>query len=232
MPLEESNSNFNFSYDRLIEICEEKISHMRRDSDEFSVYGIDAAKVDALEEMKDKFADLPTDEELEGEQLEKAETKDSTRKTLEDYLREQIYSRARGLYGDKSAKYRRFGRSKDLGNMSDGQLQSAARKAIRTATELKSELADRGLTDAIIEGLETAYDAFDAAEAAHDKAISDRDIATEARANDANALYKVLVNYCDTGKAIWQSTSEAKYNDYIIYNTPGGTAPEEEEGGE
>lgn len=228
MPVEESTSGFNFSYDRLIEIGEEKLGFMRRDAAEFGNYGVDAAKMDAFETQIEKFADLPTDDELEGEQLEKAEERDATRRALEDYLRDEIYSRARARYGEQSAKYRRFGRNKDLSRMSDSQLESAARKAIRTCTELKDELAGRGLTDAIIEELATTYGKFDKAEAAHDTSISDRDIATESRARAANALYAILVSYCDTGKAIWQSKSEAKYNDYVIYNTPSGT-PEEEE---
>ena len=28
----------------------------------------------------------------------------------------------------------------------------------------------------------------------------------------------------NTGKNIWASTNEAKYNDYVLYNTPGSVA--------
>jgi MinD-like ATPase involved in chromosome partitioning or flagellar assembly len=32
-----------------------------------------------------------------------------------------------------------------------------------------------------------------------------------------------VVKYADTGKDIWITKSEAKYNDYIIYDIPSGT---------
>lgn len=30
------------------------------------------------------------------------------------------------------------------------------------------------------------------------------------------------MNYCGFGQAIWAETDEAKYNDYVIYNSSGG----------
>jgi hypothetical protein len=37
-----------------------------------------------------------------------------------------------------------------------------------------------------------------------------------------NVLYAELVKLCNTGKDIFYSLNEAKYNDYVIYNTPTG----------
>jgi hypothetical protein len=35
-------------------------------------------------------------------------------------------------------------------------------------------------------------------------------------------LYLLLSKYSETGKDIWAEVSEAKYNDYVIYNTLSG----------
>lgn len=65
--------------------------------------------------------------------------------------------------------------------------------------------------------------AFDQAIADCDDAIADREIATEERTEKANLLYADLVKLCTFGKEIWAHSNEAKYNDYVIYNTPTGS---------
>jgi len=78
------------------------------------------------------------------------------------------------------------------------------------------------LTAAIITELTNACQAFEDAFAEQRKAIANRDIATENRAEIGNALYEKLMNYCGFGQAIWVETNEAKYNDYVIYTSSGG----------
>lgn len=220
MPKKEVKVKFSFSYGHLIELSEEKIDFMRRDKAEFEGYGITDVEVSSFEDELNNFADLPTDEELEAFQVEQGKIKITTQRVLTDYMRDEIYSRARSLYGDKSAKYRRFGRKKDLENLSDADLQYTARRAIRVCEELLGELSARGLTSEKINQLKTNFKNFNIAEGDHNKAISDRDIATEERIESANLIYDKLVSFCDTGRSIWQSKNEAKYNDYIIYEAP------------
>lgn len=43
---------------------------------------------------------------------------------------------------------------------------------------------------------------------------------TEERIELSNKLYSYVVKYTNFGKLIWEYTSEARYNDYIIYSTP------------
>lgn len=52
--------------------------------------------------------------------------------------------------------------------------------------------------------------------------ISDRDLASESRVEALNHLYQLLTKYAGTGQDIFYETNEAKYNDYIIYDTPSG----------
>lgn len=43
------------------------------------------------------------------------------------------------------------------------------------------------------------------------------------KAEDLITIYNTLVKYTNTGQSIWASSNVAKYNDYVIYNTPSGT---------
>ncbi len=58
------------------------------------------------------------------------------------------------------------------------------------------------------------------------KGISDRDIATESRIETLNALYRLVTRYAGIGQDIFYEINEAKYNDYVLYDTPSGM-PEE-----
>jgi hypothetical protein len=88
------------------------------------------------------------------------------------------------------------------------------------------DLAEKGLTQQMLDDLETVIGEFDNALSMQEDAISSRDIATEERIEKANAIYAIVSKHCDTGKRIWVSSNQAKYNDYVIYDTPSGK-PEE-----
>jgi hypothetical protein len=49
--------------------------------------------------------------------------------------------------------------------------------------------------------------------------VSERDSATQNRAQKGNALYDKVVELCNVGKHIYEDTDEAKYNDYVIIHT-------------
>ena len=54
------------------------------------------------------------------------------------------------------------------------------------------------------------------------RGVSDRDIATESRVETLNNLYSLLVKYTGIGQDIFYKVNEAKYNDYVLYDTPSG----------
>ena len=97
-----------------------------------------------------------------------------------------------------------------------------AKRVWRVATSLLTDLATKGLTKAILSELELLISNYEKALTAQEDAISDREIATEDRAEKANEVYKIVSDLCTTGKRIWASRNEAKYNDYVIYDTPSG----------
>jgi hypothetical protein len=96
------------------------------------------------------------------------------------------------------------------------------------------QLRTTELTQDFLDTLEKNILTFDDAIDAQIASIRNRDIAVEERVGEGNVLYAELVKLCNTGKDIFYSINEAKYNDYVIYNTPTGkvevlpTSPEEE----
>lgn len=90
------------------------------------------------------------------------------------------------------------------------------------APDFLAELAEEGLTSEILEDLRKLLVLYDTALANQEDAIANRDIAAENRTEKANEIYTLIVKYCDTGKRIWETKNVAKYNDYVIYDTPSG----------
>ncbi|WP_263603716.1 hypothetical protein [Chryseobacterium sp. PET-29] len=91
-----------------------------------------------------------------------------------------------------------------------------------TAQKYLTELSDEGLTSDKINTLIAQREALDLAIDAQAQGISDRDVAAEGRIEALNKLYQLLTKYAGTGQDIFYETNEAKYNDYIIYDTPSG----------
>jgi len=60
------------------------------------------------------------------------------------------------------------------------------------------------------------------------KAITDRNSVTERRRIEANKLYEMLMDNSERGKSIFAEVSQAKYSDYVVYNTKSGTNEENE----
>ena len=62
------------------------------------------------------------------------------------------------------------------------------------------------------------------------KGVSVSVIATEKRVEELNALYALVIKYAGIGQDIFYEENEAKYNDYVIYDTPSGLPPENPDG--
>ena len=90
------------------------------------------------------------------------------------------------------------------------------------ATEKLAHLQSEGLTQGKIDTLIAQGIILDDNIDAVAKGISDRDLATESRIETLNTLYALLMKYASIGQDIFYELNEAKYNDYVIYDTPSG----------
>ncbi len=211
---------FNMSYGALMQLGDLAVALITRDAAELATYGIDAATKTFISTTTEALKDFPSDEEYEGHAMVTTETKNKTADDLKVVVR-SIMVRAKNGFGENSGKYRRFG-TIGMNEMNDNDLLKLGKRVVRVATIMQPALADKGLTVAIIADLNVIVTQFDTSIGAQDDAIREREIATEDRIELGNLLYKKIVEVFDSAKDYWVTREEAKYNDYIIYNIPGG----------
>ncbi len=204
--------------------ADEFINLLDRDIAEFADRGYTPEKKAELIDARNAVEAFPSDEQLEEIKVELTEQKDRARSALEKSMR-TILNMAENAFGFGSAKHREFGAS-DVSRQPDAELVRNARIMSATAEKYLKNLASEGLTADKIDTLIEQRDTLDLALDAQAKGISDRDVATEDRIEVLNALYRLITKYAGIGQDIFLETDEAKYNDYVIYDTPSGL-PEE-----
>ncbi|MGB4776195.1 MAG: hypothetical protein WBP45_13550 [Daejeonella sp.] len=217
MPKKSITPHFTFSQDTLIQMAKSKASFIERDAAEFDKHNVTATRLTAFREKISTMENFPTDVELLGTQSVATETKDEVEVKLKNSIR-GIMSRAVNKFGENSARYRQFG-TKGLSHMTDLQLLKCAATVYRIGMAYLDQLASEGLTEPILTDLQNLRTEFNDADIVQSDAIANRDIATEDRIILANDIYDDLVKFCNTGKTIWANTDEARYNDYVIYDT-------------
>ncbi|WP_162127614.1 hypothetical protein [Flavobacterium phycosphaerae] len=215
---------YNFSDGTLVTKGLEIVAFMQRDAVQFDDYGITAAKVGALKDSINVFADTVTDIEALGDQMQSTALKDAKAETLRDAIRDAM-ARVVLTYDASSAKYRKFG-TDTLSHQLDSDLLITAKRVVRVATELMPSLTPNGLTTAHLDTITTLSNEFSDLIVEQKVEIGDRDILQEDRVEAGNEIYNVMIKYSKLGQSIWQTSDVAKYNDYVIYNTISGD-PEE-----
>ena len=219
---------FTIALTHFYTFCMAKLGFMERDLDEFTNFGIDQTDMDTLRELLVAFADVPTDEELLGAQLNATQAKDALAEELRQAIN-RIMTRVENKFGFRSGTYRKFGIN-GVSKLDTSELSYSSMRVLRVARSIQPQLVDEGLTVEMLTDFEGLLDQYNNALSDQEDAIADRDIATELRIEKANEIYDLVAKYCETGKRIWEATNEAKYNDYIIYDTPSGSSPKETDG--
>lgn len=200
--------------------ADELIALIDRDITEFTDRGYSTAKKTELTTARNTVDSFPSDEQLEAVKINLTEQKDAARNVLEKSMR-SIFKMAEHVFGLYSAKYKEFGNA-GISQLSDAEVVRIAKMMSVTAEKYLPQLADEGLTSEKINTLITQREALDIAIDAQAQGISDRDVATESRVEALNKLYQLFTKYAGIGQDIFYETNEAKYNDYIIYDTPSG----------
>lgn len=214
---------YNFSDGKLVTTTNEKIAFIRRDAAEFIGYGITSVMVDELETQTNHFSETATDVELVGDQTEVTTAKDAIADKLQEVIR-SVMSRVVLKYPVESAKYRKFG-TEALSQQSDAELMVIAARVYRVGNLMLADLAANGLTAGMLEDIKNQRGALEHELIDMKLKIADRDIEQENRVEAGNAIYATLIKYTNTGQSIWETSNVAKYNDYVVYNTPTGDAP-------
>lgn len=211
---------YNFSDAQLIVTAKEKANFMNRDVTDFTPYGVMDTTITNMMAEADAFADYLTDWEAKGDQAEFTAIKNTKAEDLRVGLRE-LMARVEQKIVPGSAKHNKF-RCQNLAKQNDADLLISAKLAVREAKENLAELADTGINQPLLDSTNNLIQAYENALLEQLKAIGSRDELQEERVNRGNALYNRLITYANIGKTIWETKNAAKYNDYVIYNTPSG----------
>ena len=205
--------------------ADEFLALLDRDATEFADRGYDKNAKNNFIGAIETINNLSSDETLEASKIGFTQSKDAARSGLEKSMR-TIFNMAAIKYGTQSAKYRSFGNA-EISRQPDAELVRTYKVMAQAANENLADLASEGLTQYKIDVLTAQGIALDDSIDAVAKGISDRDIATESRVEALNSLYALVIKYAGIGQDIFYEENEAKYNDYVIYDTPSGL-PEEE----
>ena len=224
MKKKEVKAKFSFSYAHLKQVADNTLQLLDRDIAEHTLRGFTVAKRLAFVKLINIFDAIPDDEQMVGIRESATKAKDDARAKLEKQMR-TIFLMAKNVFSGDSGKYKEFG-SADLTAQTDEEIVRTAKIMVSTATKYLTQLDDEGLTTAMITTLSNTKKELDDAIDTKIKAISSRDVTTENRIEAANNLYEMIVKYSDIGKDIFVEINEAKYNDYVIYDTPTGTKEE------
>lgn len=212
---------YNFTDAHLITEANRVLDCIIRDTTEFTARGWNATEQQLWNQLLADFDAMPTDDELEGLKMEKTAAKDEKRSFVENYCR-NIMNMVMKKYRNNQPRIKRFG-EQAFSQMTDEQILRSSKHIFRTANTFLTDLQTEGLTSAMLDDFKQAYINFDEAISDQKESISNRDVATEERIEKGNALYELIAIWASVGKTIFYTISEAKYNDYVIYNTSTGS---------
>ena len=212
--------NYNLADAVLKQKADEFFALLNRDEPDFADRGYNAAAKTAFAAAIDTINSITSDETYEAVKIGLTADKDATRSALEKAMR-TVFNMAKNKYGAQSAIYRSFG-PPEISQQPDAELARTYKVMTLAAKTNLAAMETEGLTQDKIDALTAVGRSFDDAIDAVAGGISARDIATESRVESYNALYKLVIKYAGIGQDIYYETNEAKYNDYVIYDTPSG----------
>lgn len=197
--------------------CIEKIKLAHQDQLQFGQYGYDLERLHKFLGKCERFKNLPSDDELIGNQMITTEKKYDAAERLKTAVR-SVMTRVAMKYNNRTGRYRRFGTAK-MGDMTDAQLLFCGRRVVRVARQQIDFLADVGINENLLGRVSDACSVFETAMNIQQDKVAERDIAVERRVDMGNQLYQELVTLCDIGKDIWAERDPLKYEGYVLYES-------------
>jgi hypothetical protein len=211
---------YAFSDSLLISKTRDKTICFRRDEEHLKVFGITAEKVNALEQARKNFEAIESDYQSMSVQMQSTDDKNIKAEEVRMAIR-NVMGRAQLCFGLASSRYKNFS-TNAISKRHDGVLILIARTVIEVGNLYMDELAAYGLNAQILTDLGTLTNELEVLCIQQKLKMARRNIMQEDRINAGNALYDTLINYCSIAQNVWESQSEAHYNDYIIYEVAKG----------
>lgn len=202
------------------------IDSLKRDSKELATHGITDEKILELQKAKEEFSDCKPDEFFEGAVSIATTEKNEVGNLLREKLG-TVKTMADNVFGEGSAKTRQFAFG-ELSRHNDGELITVAKNVVTVGEIRLNDLKDEGLTPEKLEDIRATHITFSKKIDAKNNVVKQRDIATEDRVELGNKLYAIMKKRSNTAKDYFRSKSEAKYNDYLLYDSFDASNEEED----
>ncbi len=229
--------SFHLPLAEMLLMAETKLAFARRDQDAFAARGVTAEHITQIEDQINAISKLPSDEELE-QNVHGLEQKKNDLRAATTTLIQTALGKVNQVHHDESAEYRAFGARKlyDVGDpgfamLCDQVSRVGQRELVDGEPDELEAYAAAGLTPAEFIAIGAEGDEFRRLMVDIRIATAEREVGTQKRLRLANPAYQALAKLSETGKAIFVSTDEARYNDYVIYDPapaaedqPAGTA--------
>jgi len=137
-------------------------------------------------------------------------------------LLQELYMYVKICFPDSPARMKKFGQGEDYSKayQSYTKMRELMDKAYRSANspEYKSQLIDKGYTQAKINNLQTKTNELDTLIGNYEEAKSDRLIITEDRIKSMNIVWNYMKTISDSSKIIFRD-SPAKIQQYMLYHS-------------
>jgi hypothetical protein len=218
--------NFMISQGELMQLGDKAAQLAVQDQTPLLSYGVDSAYVTAIEDKTHQLKHYPTDEELEGKAMNFNEVKTQQADIAKAGIRTMMV-KVKQVFKEDSGNWIRFG-TKGMSEMEDLKLIKCGFRVVRMSNLFLTELAAKGVTQAMIDELETEVKNYDKAYDDQQDAKLLRKAETQERILLANSLYAMITELFDFGKDYWSTRNTARYKDYIIYESPSAKKKKDE----
>jgi hypothetical protein len=188
-----------------------------RDLADLATYGVAAGTITDIDNKSTAFGNHPIDEYYAGLLMEAVADRDAKMFALAE-VAESVVFRGEVVWGKGNPAIKKFGWEGYL-KKKDGDKIMVCKTVHKVGTDNLALLAPAGLTQAILDDLDTKIGEAVEAIVTKQARVAERDAGTQTRIQLGNTLYEAIVKLADTGKQVYENTDEAKYNDYVIYTS-------------
>ena len=200
MAVSNSFRNYKLTDAELCMFTSNLCNTMTRDLADLTDFGITAPKIAALKALGDAFEVLPSDEVLLAYVIAATEAKTAKAESVKETIRNMV-TRCQIKWGADSWQEKSLA-VKGMNNFTDDSLLVCARRVHSQMTTFLPDLADTGLTQAMLDDMADLNDELEVAKNTQYTKTSEREKDTEVRINDGNELYALVATYCEIGKRV------------------------------
>lgn len=207
-------AEYPFTQAELWQRCLDLQTALDRDAADLAQRGVTAQRIQKFKDDTADFGEMEPDSVVQQEGATVTEEKDATRMALETAM-QQVLGIVATKDDPRSARYKRFG-SPNVGTLTEPKLHLAATMLVKQGRKYLSEYAEQGLTEGLLEAVQTQNEAFVDSLSDRKEAESTRSGATRARILFGNGLYRQLVQLCAAGDSLWKLTDADKAAQYVV----------------